>query len=117
MLLVQHNCGKLYPATIAALEAGLEGKAGIICLQEPYIYTDFSHPGYLFYWPGGQQTDQQVLIAVRRDLLAAIQVEACSDLVDHPYMQVLDVWETSTGSTRRHTRIVNCYDALIGASQ
>lgn len=111
MLLIQHNCGKLYPATIAALEAGLEGKAGIICLQELYIYTDFSHPRYLFYRPGGQRMDQRVLVAVRRDLLAGIQVEARSDLINHPYIQVLDIWEVGAENTRRCTRIANCYDA------
>jgi hypothetical protein len=64
MLIIQHNCGRTYPATLGALEAGIERQIGIICLQEPYILNDFSHPGYLLYWPGGEKQDQQVLMAI-----------------------------------------------------
>jgi hypothetical protein len=51
MLVIQHNCRRAYAITIAALEAGLERQAGIICLQEPYIEREFRHGGYLIYWP------------------------------------------------------------------
>jgi hypothetical protein len=57
MLIIQYNCGRIYPATLGALEVGIERQIGIICLQEPYIFNDFSHPGYLLYWPGGEKQD------------------------------------------------------------
>lgn len=118
MLIIQHNCGRTYPATLGALEAGIERQIGIICLQEPYILKDFSHPGYLLYWPGGEKRDQRVLIAIRKDLIGAVRVENRTDLVDHPYLQALDIWEAPliSGHAPRRTRIVNCYDVWIGAS-
>jgi hypothetical protein len=64
MLIIQHNCGCIYPATLGALEAGIERQIGIICLQEPYILNNFSYPGYLLYWLGGEKQDQQVLMAI-----------------------------------------------------
>ena len=119
MLIIQHNCGRAYPATLGALEAGIERDIGIICLQEPYISYEFSHPGYLLYWPGGDKKDQRVLIAVRRDLIGAIRVENRTDLIDHPYLQALDIWEIPIISEQapRCTRIINCYDTWIGAGQ
>ena len=57
MLIIQHNCGRTYPATLEALEAGIERQIGVICLQEPYIAYEFTYPGYLLYWPGGEKKD------------------------------------------------------------
>ena len=57
MLIIQHNCGRAQPATIEALKTGIERQAGILCLQEPYILNDFTHPGYLLYWPGGGEEE------------------------------------------------------------
>jgi hypothetical protein len=118
MLIIQHNCGRTYPATLGALEAGIEWQIGIICLQEPYILNNFSHPGYLLYWPGGEKQDQRVLMAIRKDLIRAVRIENRTDLVDHPYLQAVDIWEAPIISRHapRRTRIVNCYDVWIGAS-
>ena len=93
---------------LGALEAGIERQAGIICLQEP-PKTDFSHPGYMLYWSGGEKRDQRVLIGVRKDLIGAIRVEHRTDLVDTPYIQCLDIWETAiiSGHAPRRTRVVN----------
>jgi len=32
---IQHNCARSYEWTIAALETGVEGRADVVCLQEP----------------------------------------------------------------------------------
>jgi ribonuclease HI len=151
MLVCQHNCRRDYVSSIAALEAGLELGSDILCLQEPYILREFSHPAFLFFWPGGDRPDQRVLIAVRKDMLKILRLEARSDLISHPYLQVLDIWEPlsqasisspssslsstspsssfaspslssassslSSTSSWRYTRIINCYDAWIGAAQ
>jgi len=84
MLVLQHNCRKAYPVTIAALELGLQLGVGMVCLQEPYIGSDFSHGGYWLYWPGGERRKNRVVIAVRRDLLEQLIFEARTDLMDHP---------------------------------
>ena len=50
MLVVQNNCWGAYAVTIAALEAGLEIGAAMVCLQEPYVGRDFGHGGYVIWW-------------------------------------------------------------------
>jgi hypothetical protein len=90
-LIIQYNCGHTYPATLGALKAEIEQQIGIICLQEPYILNNFSHPGYLLYWPEGEKQDQRVLIAIRKDLIGAVRIENRTDLVDYSYLQTLDI--------------------------
>ena len=117
MLVIQHNCRKSYPITIAALETGLKLNAAFVCLQEPYIGTyDYSHPGYNFRWPEkGIKRDKRVLIAIKKEILTNIVIENRSDLVNHPYFLVLDIWDLSkTKQKMRRTRLINCYDQKIG---
>lgn len=117
MLVLQHNCRRAYAITIAALELGLQLGVGLACLQEPYIDRDFTHGGYLLYWPEkGERREKRVVIAVRRDIPNQLAIEARTDLLDHPYLMVLDIWELSRAQERaRRTRIVNCYDNWLGA--
>jgi hypothetical protein len=120
MLVVQHNCRKAYPVTIAALESGLQLGADLVCLQEPYIMRDFSHSGYLIHWPEeGARKNARVAVAVRRDTLNKRIIEARTDLINHPYFLVVDVWDLERGSRKqvRRTRVVNCYDNWIGEGQ
>ena len=117
MLVLQHNCRKNYAITIAALELGLQLGVGLACLQEPYIDREFSHPGYLLYWPEGERRDCRVVIAVRRDLLDQLIIEARTDLINHPYILTVDVWDLGRAQERaQRTRIVNCYDNWVGAN-
>ncbi len=119
MWILQHNCRRVYAVTIAALEAGLQLGVGLACLQEPYVDCDFQHTGYLIYWPEeGERRDARVAIAVRRDWLHKLVVEARTDLFNHPYLMAMDVWELGRNRQRmRRTRVINCYDAWIGAGQ
>jgi hypothetical protein len=119
MLVVQHNCRKAYAITIAALETSLALNAAIICLQEPYIGSKnyISHSGYVLYWPEKRELkDKRVATAIRRDLTAKIIIEARTNLVNHPYALVLDIWDTHRKSKTkmRRTRLVNTYDNRIG---
>ena len=118
MRLLQHNCRKTYAVTVAALEAGLELGVGLACLQEPYIDTEFRHGGYQIYWPeSGSRRDRRVAVAIRRDLASKVIVEARTDLLDHPYLMALDIWELNRAREKvRRTRIVNCYDNWLGIS-
>jgi len=117
MLVIQHNCRKAYAITIAALELGLQLGMGLACLQEHYVERDFRHEGYLLYWPEkGEHRDSQVVIAVCRNLLNKLAIEACTDLLDHPYLMALDIWELGRARERiQRTQIVNCYDNWLGA--
>ena len=119
MLVLQHNCRQTYAVTIAALEAGLELGVGLACLQEPYVNDGFRHGGYQIYWPeAGKHRNQRVAIAIRRDLFNKIMVEARTDLLDHPYLMALDVWELGRAREKtRRTRVINCYDNWLGAGQ
>ena len=78
---------------IAALETGIKRNAAFICLQEPYIeQISISHPGYTLYWPEtGKQNEKRVFIAVKRDIMAQVIIEARTDLINHPYALVLDI--------------------------
>ena len=116
MQLLQHNCRKTYAVTVAALEAGLELGVGLACLQEPYIDMEFRHGGYQIYWPeAGSPRDWRVAIAIRRDLVNKVIVEARTDLIDHPYLIAMDVWELNRAREKtRRTRIINCYDNWLG---
>ena len=116
MLVLQHNCRKTYAVTIAALEAGIELGIGLACLQEPYVQKEFRHGGYQMYWPEtGTHGNRRVAMAIRRDLLNKVMVEARTDLLDHPYLMVLDVWELGRAREKtRRTRVINCYDNWLG---
>ena len=116
MRLLQHNCRKTYAVTVAALEAGLELGVGLACLQEPYIDMEFRHGGYQIYWPeAGSPRDRRVAVAIRRDLVNKMIVEARTDLLDHPYLMAIDVWELNRAREKaRRTRVINCYDNWLG---
>lgn len=112
MRLLQHNCRKTYAVTVAALEAGLELGVGLACLQEPYVDMEFRHGGYQMDWPeAGSLRARRVAIAIRRDLLDKVIVEARTDLLDHPYFMVMDVWELNRAREKvRRTQTVDRYD-------
>lgn len=118
MLVIQHNCRQSYAITIAAFETGITLNAAFICLQEPYVgIHSFSHPGYEIKWPEkGKNSEKRVLTAIKKDLLTKIITESRSDLVNHPYLLAIDVWELHPQSKRkmRKTRLINCYDNRIG---
>ena len=68
--------------TVTALEAGLELGVGLACLQEPYIDMEFRHGGYQIYWPeAGSLRDRRVALAIRRDLVDKVIVEARTNLL------------------------------------
>jgi hypothetical protein len=105
MLVVQHNCNRAYATGIAALETGLEIGAALVCLQELSIQGDWGHPGYTIYWPEcGNCGNHQVVVAVRRGLSHALAIDTRTDLVNHPYIMVMDVWELAPGPQRKRLR-------------
>lgn len=41
-----------------------------------------------------------------------------SNLLNHPYLMVLDAWELGQAQEKsRKTRVINCYDNWLGAGQ
>ena len=75
MLVVQNNCWGAYAITIAALEAGLEVGAAMVCLQEPYVGWEMRHSRYVIQWPeAGEHKSHRVAIAVHRDLQNAYMI-------------------------------------------
>jgi hypothetical protein len=65
----------------------------------------------LLYWPEGERKDCRVVIAVWRDLLGQLVIEAQTDLINHPYILIVDVWDLGRAQERvQRTRVVNCYN-------
>ena len=51
-----------------------------------------------------------MVLGVKKDICGRVIVETRSELIDHPYIQVVDVWELDKQKKKRLTRIVNVYD-------
>ena len=120
MRVIQHNCQKNYAVCQATFQVGKEIGAEILCLQEPYIGSGgMSHPAYDFRFSTvGERRQQRVAIGIKKDLGGRIMAETRSDLVDHPYIQVVDVWELDIHKKKkRRTRLVNIYDNWVGRGQ
>ena len=98
--------------TMAALEAAIERKAEVVCLQEPYVgkKNDVSHPGFQIRWPECPKRETRVALAIRNDVSERYVFEERTDLVSSPYVQCLDVWETQLRRKVRRTRMVNIYN-------
>jgi hypothetical protein len=96
----------------AALEAAIERKAEVVCLQEPYIGKKhaISHPGYQIRWPECTKKDIRTALAIRVDVLDRYVFEERTDLISSPYVQCLDIWETQHRRKVRCTRLINIYN-------
>ena len=74
--------------------------------------------GFNLYWPAKihDRKDNQVFIAVQKDLLNTTIVENRTDLISHPYGMVLDITEDYiyARGQKRTTRIVNIYNNKVG---
>lgn len=120
MRIIQHNCQRNYAVCQATFQVGIDIGAEILCLQEPYLgEKGMVHPANDFRFSSiGELRQQRVAIGVRRDLGGRIVVETRSDLVDHPYVQAIDIWELdSQQKKKRKTRLVNVYDNWVGEGQ
>lgn len=120
MRIVQHNCQRNYAVCQATFQVGLDIGAEILCLQEPYLgEKGMVHPAYEFRFSNiGETRQQRVAVGVRKDIQGRIVVESRSDIIEHPYIQVLDVWELDIQKKKkRKSRIVNVYDNWIGEGQ
>lgn len=99
-------------STVAALEAAIERGAEVACLQEPYVGKrhTISHPGFQIRWPECVKQETRVALALRNDALDRYMFEERTDLVESPYVQCLDVWETVNRKKVRRTRVINVYN-------
>ncbi|KAI7704569.1 hypothetical protein KC353_g13409 [Hortaea werneckii] len=112
MIVLQHNCNGTAVSTVAALEAAIERGAEVACLQEPYVGKrhTISHPGFQIRWPECAKQEIRVALALRNDALDCYVFEERTDLVESPYVQCLDVWETMHRKKVRRTRVINVYN-------
>src|SRR4029077_6864748 len=112
MLVIQHNCYKIYIVTIAILEIALEKGAGVVYLQEPYIgKKEISHPGFTFYWPEAEERKKiRVGLAIKKDILGSWILEHRTDLINSTHIQCLDIWDVVRGAKSWKTRLVNIYN-------
>lgn len=95
--------------------------ADIVCIQEPYVGGDIlAHTAYKVEWRMiGEQKEEQVMIRIAVTTRYRVIVEARIDIINHPYIQELNVWklEERPGRKRRRTRVVNMYDNHLRADQ
>ena len=117
ILIIQHNCRRGYENTVMALETALSITAEMVMLQKPFIGNrEISHSVFNFYWPQGNRSEIRVVTAIRKDLMDKLVIENRTDLVNHPYFILLEIWELDQLSKkpRRKTRALNVYDNRVG---
>lgn len=116
MLVVQHNCGQGYESTVLALETALSIGAGIVMLQQPFIGTwEINHMAFNLYWSQAGRKEIRFMTVVRKELTDKIVVEHRTDLINHPYVMLLEIRELDPRSKKpaRKTQIVNVYDHRV----
>ena len=115
IIVIQHNCRKVYAITIAILEIALEKGVGVVYLQEPYIGArEISHLGFTFYWPETKDRRKiRVVIAIKKDILGTWILEHRINLINSTHIQCLDIWDTLRGEKACRTRLVNIYNQRI----
>lgn len=119
MLVVQHICGQGYESTIMALETALSIGAGMVMLQGPFIGTrEISHSAFNFYWLQAERKEIKAMMAIQKELTDKIVIEHRTDLINHPYVMLLEICELDPRSKKpgRKTRVVNIYDNRVGRS-
>lgn len=81
-------------------------------MQEPYVEGKhtISHPSFQIRWPECSKRDTRVALAIRNDVLDCYVFEERTDLVDGPYVQCLNIWETVRRREVRRTRLINIYN-------
>ncbi len=117
MLVVQHNCGQGYESKVLALEMALSIGAGIVMLQELFIGTrEINHIAFNLYWSQAKRKEIKVMMTVQKKLTDKIVVEYRTDLINHPYIMLLEIRELDPRSKKpaRKTHIVNVYDNQVG---
>jgi hypothetical protein len=92
MIVLQHNCNGTAVSMVAALEAAIERRAEVACLQKPHVGKKhtISHPGFQIRWPECAKQDTRVALAIRNDALDRHVFEERTYLVDSPYVQYLE---------------------------
>ncbi len=86
-------------------------------LQEPFIGTrEISHSAFNFYWPQAERKKIRVMTAIQKELTDKIVIEHRTDLINHPYVILLEIRELDSRSKKpgRKTRGVNVYDNRVG---
>ena len=77
------------------------------------------HPAYEFRFSYmGELRQQLVAVGVKKYLGGRMILEIRLDLVDHLYIQVMDIWELDSQRKRkRKTKIVNIYHNWVEEGQ
>ena len=75
MLVIQYNCGQRYKNTIALLETALSVGAGIVRLQESFIWRkSIVYAIFSFYGIRRLRTKARVLMAMKEEFIGKIIV-------------------------------------------
>ena len=77
------------------------------------------HPkynGFNLHWPGEKRRAARVLIIIRKNLINRIVIKKRSDLIDHPYLIVLNIgdFNQKTRIPIRRIKVINIYNQIIG---
>lgn len=81
--------------------------------MDRYVQADSAYE----IWSGivGERKEQQVQIEIAITTRNRIIKKARSDIINHTYIQALDVWELieTGGKNNRRTRVVNVYNNYL----
>lgn len=106
---------------IAVFERAKKVDADLVCLQEPYVGRGVtSHPAYEIRWGMiGERKQQQVVIEILVTPQNRIIVEARTDIINHSYIQALNIWELEErrGKKKSSMGVLNVYDNHLQTDQ
>lgn len=85
-----------------------------MCIQKSYLGEDIlAYPVFVIEWRiVGKRREQGVMIGIAVRTEERLIVDPQKDIIDHPYIMSLDMWELygKERKKKRRTRIVNNYD-------
>lgn len=93
MCIIQFKYQCNYVVFQATCQAGVDIGAEILCFQEQYISErSMIHPASeICINLVSEPHQKRAAIGVKKDLDCRVVIESRSDLVDHPYTQVIDI--------------------------
>lgn len=106
---------------MASFEGAKSVGANRVCIQEPYVSGGvLSHLAFDIRWGTvGKRKEQTVAIGKVVSTRGRLIVEARTNIIDHSYIMVLDLWELEKpgGKKNRKTRVANTYENNLTAHQ
>ena len=119
ILIIHHTCGCGYKSRVMGLKTALNIKTEMFLLQKSFIGNcKISHSAFHFYWLQEKRSEIRVVTSIRKDLIDKLIMENKTDLVNHLYFILREIWELDQLSKKlgRKTRALNIYYNYVSCS-